>query len=73
MDTDIDQLRQLPVADKLRIVGQLWDDIHDSDAPLVLSSEQRDEVDRRAAELDANPEIALTREELWKRIDESNG
>jgi hypothetical protein len=28
---------------------------------------------RRAAELEAHPEIALTREELWKQVNKPNG
>jgi hypothetical protein len=30
-------------------------------------------VKRRAAELDANPDLAITEEELWRRVDELRG
>jgi hypothetical protein len=36
MNVELDQLRKLPIAEKLRIVEQLWDDIAASDEPLVL-------------------------------------
>ena len=36
MNVERDQLRKLPIAEKLRIVEQLWDDIAASDEPLVL-------------------------------------
>lgn len=73
MDIELENLRNLPVADKLRIVEQLWDDIHESDERLVVQDWHRDQARRRLAELEANPELAITREELWKRVDESNG
>ena len=73
MDIELENLRNLPVADKLRIVEQLWDDIHESDERLVVQDWHRDQAKRRLEELEANPEIAITREELWKRVDESNG
>jgi len=73
MSVELDQLRKLPIAEKLRIVEQLWDDIAASDEPLVLRDWHVAEAQRRDAELDTNPEIALTREELWKRVDELNG
>ena len=73
MNVEIDQLRKLPIAEKLRIVEQLWDDIAASDEPLVLRDWHIAESQRRDAELDANPDIALTREQLWKRVDELNG
>jgi hypothetical protein len=30
----------------------------------------QEEAQRRAEELDRNPEIALTREELWKQVED---
>ena len=73
MNVELDQLRKLPIAEKLRIVEQLWDDIAASDEPLVLRDWHIAEAQRRDAELDADPGIALTREQLWKRVDELNG
>ena len=73
MNPNIDQLRGLPVADKLRIVEQLWDDIHESEEALVLRDWHEQEARRRSEELRADPEIALTSDELWKRVDETNG
>ena len=66
MNVELDQLRKLPIAAKLRIVEQLWDDIAASDEPLVLHRLARCRDARRNAELDADPDIALTREELLR-------
>ena len=73
MNVEPDQLRKLSIAEKLRIVEELWDDIAKSDEPLILRDWHIVEAQRRDAELDANPDIALTREQLWKRVDELNG
>ena len=72
MSTDIDQLRQLPIADKLRLVEELWDDISSSDEPLVVREWHQAEARRRDAELESNPDLAISRDELWKRV-ESDG
>lgn len=64
MGFEFGQLHDLPIAEKLRIVEQLWDDIGESDEPFPWMAWQRDEARRRVAELDADPGIALTREEL---------
>jgi putative addiction module component (TIGR02574 family) len=72
MSTALDQLRSLPVSEKLQIVEQLWDDIGASSEPPVLHEWHQAEATRRMAELKANPEIALTRDELWKQVDAGN-
>ena len=69
MSVDISKLRDLPVADKLRIVELLWDDIGMSNEPIELQSWQFDEANRRSVELKANPSIAIDRAELWRRVD----
>jgi putative addiction module component (TIGR02574 family) len=72
MSISLQSLRQLSPAEKLRIVETLWNDIAESDLPLSLSATQTDEMRKRAADLDANPGMALTEEELWKQVDTGN-
>ena len=73
MSIELEELRKLPVAEKLRLVEQLWDDIADSGEPFPLQARHVEEAQRRAEELERNPEIAITREELWKQVRERNG
>jgi putative addiction module component (TIGR02574 family) len=73
MHPEVEHLRKLPIAEKLRVVEELWDDIGRSDEPFPLPQWHRDEADRRAAELDADPSTALSREELWTRVDNRDG
>ncbi len=72
MDTPLEHIQQLPIADRLRLVEQIWDGIGESDEPLVVRDWHKDEARRRAAELEADPSIAITRDELWKRVDDGS-
>ena len=73
MHPEIEHLRSLPIAEKLRVVEELWDDIGESGERFPLPQWHRVEAERRAAELEADPSIALSREELWRRVDSRNG
>ena len=68
MATPIEQIRQLPVAEQLAIVEQIWDGLHDSKD--LVQDWQISEARRRSAELDANPSIAISENEVWERVDE---
>jgi putative addiction module component (TIGR02574 family) len=69
MSIDITNLRGLPVAEKLRLVTQLWDDIAASTDPIVVPPVILQEASRRSAELKADPSIAIDDDELWRRVD----
>jgi putative addiction module component (TIGR02574 family) len=69
MSIDPKELRRLPIAEKHGLVELLWDDIGASDELLVLHPWQATEVARRSSELKADPSIAISREELWRRVD----
>ena len=58
---------RLSVAERIDLALQIWESIP-PDLPVPpLTAERREELRRREAELDANPEIALT----WEQIKES--
>ena len=69
MSIDISTLRGLPVAEKLRLVTQLWDDIENEERPIAVQSEVLDEAMRRADELKSDPSIVIDEKELWRRVD----
>jgi putative addiction module component (TIGR02574 family) len=64
-------LAALPVADRIRVIQALWDSIPSEDESGTLTDEQRQVFARRTAELDANPGIALTWEQIKARVKES--
>lgn len=68
MSIDISELSKLSVEEKLQIIETLWDEIANSDEPIVLLPGQLEEVKRRSEELKADPSIAIDREELWRRV-----
>jgi putative addiction module component (TIGR02574 family) len=73
MSADLDNLRQLPLAEKLHVLEVLWDDIAASNEDFPFPAWLRDEVEQRLAEHEKNPAAIITREELWQRVDEKRG
>jgi putative addiction module component (TIGR02574 family) len=73
MSIDFESLHNLPVADKLRIVEELWDDIGETAETAGVQEWHKDEIRRRVAELEAAPESAITEEELWRQVDQTKG
>ena len=67
---DTSNLHNMPTDQKIELVFQLWDQIADSDSPIVLSDSVIAEMDRRCAELDADPSIAISEDEMWRRVNE---
>lgn len=73
MLADYENLRQLPVLEKLEVIDLLWKDIASANEPPQISQEVRSEIERRSAEMDATPKLGLTEEELWERVDQLRG
>ncbi len=70
MPTSLAALKILSIAEKLELIEIHWRDIESSNEPIPLSPEILTEIDRRAAELEADLSIAIDEEELWRRVDE---
>jgi putative addiction module component (TIGR02574 family) len=71
MATDIlDELLKLQPNERIEIANALWDSLSDAehDATFVLSPELKAELDRRWAEHVADPDSAMTWEEVRKRL-----
>ena len=62
------ELFRLSAAERLELVEELWDSIADEDKPLELTPEQREDLDRRLAETDADPTGGSSREDVRERI-----
>ena len=66
----LDEVLQLPVPDRIRIVEAIWDSIVDSPEELEISDEQRAELDRRLESLERNPHAgapwAEVRDRIWR-------
>ena len=53
--TSIAELRSLPFAERIQLMGDLWDSIADESACLQLTDAQRAELDRRLDDFEGSP------------------
>lgn len=60
-------LSALPIDDRLRLVQLLWDSIP-AEAEMTVSDNQQIELNRRIAAHDADPDSAISREDLERRL-----
>ena len=58
----------MSVDERLSLLDQLWDSLHDSSSALGLSSEQEAELDRRLDEVDAGETGGRSWEEIQQRL-----
>ena len=64
----INELKALPLQDRLKVVEAVWDSIDEDSSEVPLTSEQRAELDRRMAAHEANPDSALTWDQVLERL-----
>jgi putative addiction module component (TIGR02574 family) len=62
------EILALPVQERVRLVEAIWDSISAVPEALPLTQWQREELDRRLAEFEADPEAGSTLEEVFARI-----
>jgi putative addiction module component (TIGR02574 family) len=53
--------------DRLRLIGEIWDSLPESD-PTEISQAHREEIDRRLAAAESNPDAAVPWEEVRARL-----
>lgn len=66
---DFTDMHNIPNAEKLKLVSQLWNEIAASKDPIVVPPEVICEVNRRSAEMIADPSLAIDEAEMWRRVD----
>jgi len=66
----LEEVLQLPVPERIRIVETIWDSIADAPEALELSDEQKVELDQRLESLAKNAEAGSTwaevRDRMWR-------
>lgn len=67
MHPQMEFIRNLPIAEKLQILEELWEDL-DASAEDIVPPWIVAEAERRSAELKANPDLAISEEELWRQV-----
>lgn len=68
MGNSREELRKLPLAERLELVEDLWDSIAHESNQLSLTQAQMDELDRRFADYEANPDNGVAWEEVRDRL-----
>ena len=68
LSAKIAEIASLSVEDRITLVEAIWDTIGTDEIPADLSDTQKQELDRRIAELDACPGNVLTWDEIKARI-----
>jgi len=66
--TKLAEIRALSVADRLELVHGILDTIAEDDQAVELTDAQKRELDRRIANLDADPDNVLTWEQIKARV-----
>ena len=64
----IAEILALPVAERVRLVEAVWDSISAVPEELTLTQWQKEELDRRLAEFEADPDAGSSLEEVFARI-----
>lgn len=63
-----EEILNLPVEERLRLVEDLWDSIRERSESLPVSEHQREELDRRLQEHRREPEAAESLDVVLKRL-----
>ncbi len=73
MESEVTSVFDLSPAEKLQLVEDLWDDLAATPDAVPIHEWQKEELDRRKANLRDNPASGLTWGEVQRRIREGNG
>ncbi len=71
MNTQVADILELSVTERLQIVEDIWDSIAADSRNLVISDELRAELDRRMKEYEKDPDAGVTWQELDERLAQS--
>jgi putative addiction module component (TIGR02574 family) len=66
------EILELPLEERLQLVEAIWDSISVFPNAIPLTAWQREELDRRLAEYEANADSGVTMEEVFSRIRRSS-
>ena len=72
MTATLEDLRRLPLVERIKLVEELWDSVKEETQDVSFSAAQLAEFDTRSAEMDANPSIGIPWEAVRARLMKSH-
>ena len=73
MNDAMSSVSGLTPAEKLQLIGDLWDDLSSVPQEIPFHTWQKEELDRRRADLMQNPDSTLTWDEIVSRLRNRHG
>jgi putative addiction module component (TIGR02574 family) len=68
LEATLDEIKKLDVNDRLWLAQAIWETIDEAELPGELTDAQKEDLGRRMRELDENPALGLTWEQLEARV-----
>lgn len=68
VDAMMEEIGKLDTESRLELAWKIWDSLDLEKAPTEPTAGQKADLGRRTAELDADPSIAITWEEVLRRV-----
>ena len=68
MNPELSRILDLPLPEQLQLVEDVWDHIAASKEPLPVPDWQKEELDRRKRDFEANPDSAIPWEDAKNQI-----
>jgi putative addiction module component (TIGR02574 family) len=73
MNPNVTSIFELSPSEKLQLVEDLWDDLASTPEAIPVQAWQKEELERRKANLLNNPALGLTWEEIERRVRSRHG
>jgi len=70
MSVVLDEIRQMTVTERLKLLGDIWETLLEDQEALPLSEAQSQEIDRRVAAYRQHGDRGISWEELEQRLQE---
>jgi putative addiction module component (TIGR02574 family) len=67
LEATLEEIKKLDVNDRLWLAQAIWESVGDDELPGELTDAQKDDLTSRMKELDENPAIGLTWDEIKVR------
>jgi putative addiction module component (TIGR02574 family) len=64
----LEDIQRLPIAERIKLVGDIWDSIAATESAVPVTEAQRKELERRLKEYERDPRAGKTWEDVKKSL-----